>query len=45
MKSILRFLIETRKWLLIPFLVVVGLIVAIGVISSSPLGAFVYTLF
>jgi hypothetical protein len=45
MRAIIKFLRETKLWILIPGLVVVFIVVLLGLILGSPMGAFIYTIF
>ena len=45
MKAIIKFLRETKLWILLPGLVVVFFVVLLGLLLASPVGAFIYTLF
>lgn len=44
-QEFMQFLVENKKWWLIPILVAVGLITALAVFSSSPLAPFIYPFF
>jgi hypothetical protein len=44
-REFLQFLVENKKWWLIPILVAVGLIAALVMLSASPLAPLIYPLF
>lgn len=45
MLAILKFLRETKLWFLLPGLALILIVVLLGVLLGSPLGAFIYTIF
>ena len=44
-REFLQFLVENKKWWLIPILVAVGLIALLVALSASPVSVFIYPLF
>jgi len=45
MLAILKFLRETKLWFLLPGLTLILVVVLLGLLLGSPLGAFIYTIF
>jgi hypothetical protein len=45
MLAILKFLRETKLWFLLPGLILILIVVLLGLLLGSPIGAFIYTIF
>jgi hypothetical protein len=44
-RDLFGFVIENKKWWLVPMLVVTALLVVLVVLSATPLAPFIYTVF
>ena len=45
MKKLLKFAWDSGMWILLPVIIMIVLVAGLALLLSSPVGAFVYTLF